>query len=95
MRQLKSLLRYSWVHPYGDPAQIFRIHLSIGYGPMGTSKGQECLKVKKMIGQHSPVNGNQRMIMMNLTENELSCLVNNHVIREGGNLQGINASCAE
>ena len=47
MRQLKSLLRYSWVHPYGDPAQIFRIHLSIGYGPMGTSKGQECLKVKK------------------------------------------------
>ena len=48
-----------------------------------------------MTGQHSPVNGNQRMIMMDLTENELSRLVNNPVIREGGNLQGINASCAE
>ena len=47
MRQLKSLLRYSWVHPYGDPAQIFKIHLSIGCGPMGPRKGQECLKVKK------------------------------------------------
>ena len=71
------------------------MHLSIGYGPMGPIKGQECLKEKKMIGQHSPVNGNQRMIMMDLTENELSRLVNNPVLRECGNLQGINASSAK